>query len=249
MSLKIKISLAISILLFPMIVIAHTGAPHLEVEAGVVPGSWKYGWERLAEWLEVNIFTISTRAKQQANLILAEERLAELAELVQTRDQAQKNLDLVVSRYQYFLGQARDMAEKIIFLDGAQISLADRFQERTRIHEFLINQTLTNLSGRNYVAVAQALEIAHAENMEILRFMVEHYQLSDADIRKHQIILQQHIVFLENRFQDLKAKFNDQESKKIAKDLEAADKFKQSGLNREALQQIERVSLKIYSKL
>ena len=53
----------IIILLFPLAALAHEGEVHFAVYPTVLPGERGYFWEKIGEWIDVNLFTLSTKQK------------------------------------------------------------------------------------------------------------------------------------------------------------------------------------------
>ena len=217
------------ILVFPGIVLAHEGEVHFNVSAGTLPGQREYFFERAGEWLDVNIFTISTKAKQEKKLEFADERVAEIIQLGMDPDTNSRNLGLAVGRYQNFLKQAEDMAEKIIILDGKEIALAEQFEAATRLHEAVLS------SGYSREVLAAAM----IENGKIFKFMVVNYQFTDQDIKKHQGILDEHFEMIE--------KLNSQsKNEQVEKYLEEARKYQKAGLNVQAYDLIQKAKDILY---
>ena len=217
------------ILVFPGIVLAHEGEVHFNVSAGTLPGQREYFFERAGEWLDVNIFTISTKAKQEKKLEFADERVAEIIQLGMDPDTNSRNLGLAVGRYQNFLKQAEDMAEKIIILDGKEIALAEKFETATRLHEVVLSSGYPR----------EALDEAMIENEKIFKFMVVNYQFTDQDIKKHQAILDEHLKIVKNLTDPNK-------NKKVEEYLEEAQKFQKAGLNTQAYDFIKKAKNFLY---
>ena len=233
-----KIFVTLIIALLPVFVLAREGEVHFVSSAGTLPGQAGYFFERIGEWLDVNIFTISTKAKQQKRLDLADERVAEIIQLGTEPDTKSRNFGLAVGRYQNFLRQAEDMAEKIIVLDGKEIGLADKFEYTSRLHETLISQVLASAPPKIAGIIQEALTSARLGNEKIFKFMVVNYQFTDEDIKKHQDILEQHFEIVE--------KFNREENEKVEEYLDEARKYQKAGLNVQAYDLLQRAKNILY---
>lgn len=229
-----KIISFIIILLFPLTVLAHGVSLNLEVSATILPGDFKYAFELLGEWFAVNLFTLSTKQKQAKKLELAEERLAEFRELLLLGQPEPKALQKTLRRYESLLRDARDMAEKIIFLDGKEIALAERVERQTRLYEQVLLETLEEVSPSFAPLVLEALMEARIQNEVIFKFMVKNYQFNEDDIRKHQAILEAHLQDLEERLGAAEP------------NLLEARKFQKAGLNSEAYEWMKKGKNKMY---
>lgn len=192
-----RIILALIIMLSPLAVLAHEGHEQLSEPAGTLPGEGKYLFEKIGEWLDVNIFTLGTKDKQTKKLRFATERLSELTELITRTEQGEDDVREAVKRYRNFLYSAENMAEVIIFLDGREIAVAEKLEDETRHHEQVIGEYLgfTNLPYRSYFH--EALNEARTVNEQIFKFMVEKYQITDDDVEKHRKILDGHFEIVE----------------------------------------------------
>ncbi|MDZ4244198.1 MAG: hypothetical protein U1C57_03785, partial [Candidatus Doudnabacteria bacterium] len=186
-------------------------------------------FERVGEWFEVNVFTISTKAKQKKKLEFADERVAEIIQLASNSNIDAKDLRTAVSRYQNFLRQARDMAEKIIILDGKEIALAEQFEAATRLHETVLS------SGYSREALAAAM----IENGKIFKFMAVNYQFTDQDIKKHQGILDEHFEMIDKLDRQSK-------NQQVEEYLEEARKYQKAGLNVQAYDLIQKAKDILY---
>lgn len=239
------ISIAIIIiLLFPFPVLAHGLEPELRVEPGKLPGELAYIVERPAEWLSVNIFTISTKKKQAKKLTFASERIVELGALLYVPKVRQKHIDQALNRYRYYLENAEDMAEKIIFLDGREIAIAEKFEEETRLQEKYLRELAEGAAADKLSpAVYEALAIVRVQNEKMFKFMVEKYQATDADIRKHRAILSKHMALVREAMQALK---DEEKIKQVSNLLVEAEKFRKAGLNIEAYNLIKQAKDIIY---
>lgn len=223
------LGLIIIILSSPFFASAHGLEPGLQAEAGRLPGDLAYIFERPAEWLTVNLFTASTKKKQAKKLEFASERVAELGALLYTPAVKEKYLNLALDRYRYYLESAEDMAEKIIFIDGHQIAIADKFEEETRLQEKYLLELKEGLSAEKHSAqLDDALVEARSQNEKIFRFMVEKYQGTDAEIRKHQAILLKHLTLVREA---LLATPDETKIKETQNLLTEAEKFRKAGLN------------------
>ncbi len=228
-----KIAALLIILLLPFIATAHGFAVELDIDPGVLPGSPKYILERVGEWFTVNILTLSTKRKERKKLELARERLAEFKALIEQGSPKVKHLRAALAHYQNLLRQAEDMAEKIIFLDGAQIPLAEEIESTTRIHEQVIAELLEEINPQFAGFVQEALITARNENEKIFKFMVKNYQFTEADIRKHQNVLEQHFQIVETRLEKPEL-------------IQEARQFQKAGLNIEAYELVRKAKNLIY---
>jgi len=239
----IRITLTI-ILLLPIHVLAHGLEPGLRVDPGSLPGSFKYLFERPAEWIDVNLLTLSTKEKQDKKRQLSSERVAEMGPLLYGENPKLKHLETALGRYQYYLESAEDMAEKIIFLDGAEIGIAEQFEEETRLQEKFLRELLEGAPNNELTTVVrQAVTLARLQNEKIFKFMVKNYQFTDADIRKHQIILSWHMLLVREAMQLT----DDQDKLKKAEDLLVeAEKHRRAGLNKEGYDLISKAKNIVY---
>lgn len=241
-SMQRLISLATLIILFlPVLVSAHGFEVEFDVDPGVLPGSPKYFFERVGEWFEVNILTLSTKKKQARKLTFAEERLAEFKALIQEGQPKAKHLRLALSRYQNFLKEAEDMAEKIIFLDGAEILLAEEVEKITRIHEQVIGEILEEINPDFAGIVTEVLTTVQNENEKIFKFMIQHYQFTEQDIRKHKIIVGEHLRIAQSRI-NKRGKAGEKAQELIVE----ARKFQAAGLNIEAYDLVKKAKHVVY---
>ena len=243
---KKKIAFIFIILLLPLKVSAHGLEPILRVGAGVLPGSPKYLFERMAEWVDVNLLTVSTKKKEQKKLALSSERIAELGQLANLKNYNIKNMRLALSRYESELSSAEDMTEKIIFLDGAEIAEADNLEMETRMQEKFLREQKESAQGGQAADIMpiinEAVSTARINNEKIFTYMVQHYQATDADVRKHRIILSQHITLA----REAMIEADEIKSKKASKILDEAEKFRLAGLNEEAYRLIKRAKDALY---
>ena len=234
----------IIILLFPFMSAAHGIEPSLRSDPGKLPGEVWYWFERPAEWIEVNLFTISTKKKQEKRFEFASERVAEMGGLLYLAAPSEKNLDLALRRFRYFLESAEDMAEKIIFLDGAEIAVAEKFEAETRHQEKFLRELKEEENASEFEPqISEALGIAREQNAKIFRFMVKKYQGSEQDIKKHQDIISKHMALVREVLGDIE----DQDKlREIENLLVEAEKFRKAGLNIEAYGFINQAKVLIY---
>ena len=192
-----KIILALIIMLSPLAVFAHEGHAQLSEPAGTLPGEGKYFFEKIGEWVDVNILTLGTKDKQAKKLRFATERLSELTQLITQTESQEGDVREAAERYRNFLDSAENMAEVIIFLDGHEIAVAEKLEDETRHHEQVLGEYLgfTNLPHRSYIV--EALNEARTVNGQIFKFMVEKYQITDEDVEKHRKILDGHFEIVE----------------------------------------------------
>ncbi len=225
----------------PSVVLAHEGEVHFNYDAGTLPGERGYFWERIGEWFALNLFTISTKGKQEKSLRLADERVAEFLELLTERGLQPQALQETLRRYAYFLRRAEDMAEKIIFLDGAEIGLAEKLEQATRLHEEVLAQLLPDLKPELRSSVNEGLITARNENEKIFRFMVKNYQSNETDIDKHRRILEEHIELIGRLLRE------DNSNAVQIRDFRAeARKFQAAGLNLQAYDLIQKAKNVLY---
>lgn len=234
----------IIIIFLPLSVLAHGLELELRAEAGTVPGEAKYFFEKIGEWVEVNLLTLSTKKKQAKKLQFASERVAELGILANLQEPKDRDLRRTMARYKGQLVSAEDMAEKIIFLDGHEIGVAEKLEEETRLQEKFLREIKEQLSeGHIREVIDQSLKIAREINKRMFTFMVEKYQGSDADIRKHQAILGKHLALVRETLPAIQ----DQEKLKQVNDfLTEAEKFRKAGLNLEAYELIRQAKDSVY---
>ena len=238
-----NVYIALIILLFPLFATAHSLEGHFSAASTAVPGEAKYCAERIGEWFAVNIFTVSTRAKQQTKAALADERLAELIQLLATNSD-EKQIRKALANYIADIAEVRDMAQKIIILDGAEIALASDFERQTRLQEEALVEILEIFSGASRSAVMQALSEARSENRDMFRFMALHYQATDQDVRRHQNILEKHLQFV----MAAATGFDAATRKELDPIIAEARKFQKAGLNVQAYGFIDRAKNKLYGK-
>lgn len=193
---------------------------------------------RIGEWLDINIFTISTRAKQEKKLELASGWALKLSVLAMQSGSKIEDMKTALQQYQNYLRQAEDMAEKIIFLDGKEIGLAENFESISRYQESLFADLLFAADERTIGIIYEALSTSMIENEKIFKFMVERYQSTDEDIEKYRRIVEAHIAQVKQELGPLDAK-----SEQIAAHLEEAQKFLKAGLNIQAYEQVKKAKI------
>lgn len=174
------------------------------------------GNQRIAEWVEVNLLTVSTKAKQAKYLELAARHLDE------------------PTLYGQYLGQAEEMAEAILFLDGKEFAVAERFEAATREQEQIL--------GRQRPIPYPSLAAARIENENIYLFMVKNYQFNDADIKKYQGIIDRHIAIVE-------ALLREKPNARAAALIAEARKYQAAGLNIETYEYVKKAKDVVYAKL
>lgn len=236
------------ILLFPLFVAAHEGGVDFTVKAKALPGQSGYFLQQVGEWFSVNIFTLSTRQKQEKKLELASRRVAEIVALVQDSKSSPKALETAVQRYQGFLRDAGDMAEKIIILDGAEIGLAEKLEETTFVHEQVLSGLLPYVPVQLRGPVMESAATALIQNETIFKFMVKNYQGTDADIAKHQKILDRQMQGVSSMLDDLKRP-DKQKLARIDALLQEAQKFQKAGLNIEAYDLVHKARILLLTML
>lgn len=229
-----RIILIVIILIFPISALAHGEVPHFNIDAGTLPGGIKYGFELLGEWFSINLFTVSTKGKQERYLKQAEERLAEFMALYNYADQKEENLNKALEGYKSSLRKAEDMAEKIIFLDGNEIAIAYELENKTEIHEKVIVEVLEQGSPGSDEA-EEVLAEARAQNEKIFKFIVEKYQFNNEDIEKNKAVISEELNFVEARAKELgKNAEEKKKAKEIADLLAQGKKYNKLGLTIQA---------------
>lgn len=236
------------ILLFPIFASAHGLVPEITVPAGQVPGDRGYVFKNLSRWFEINIFTPSTKAKQQKYLRLSNERASEIYSLAALGAKA-SDLRRSVSAYQAAVSRAEDMAEKIIFLDGAQIGLATATENETAIQEKVFGEILEHATKENYQPITEALGFARTANEEIYNYMVTKYQQTDTDVERDKAILGREISFAERAEGFSPDLLSSQQKKKFEDSIAAAKKYQKTGLNWEGYLRLKKAKDLIYSAL
>lgn len=220
------------ILIFPISARAHGDVPHFSAEAGAVPGSLKYAFDRFGEWFDINFLTVSTKKKQDKRLRQAEERLAEFLEMSNLADKKEGNLRRAAGGYERSIAAAEDMAEKIIFLDGAEIEIAYDLEERTSTQEKAVFELFEGAVVYPIVA-EELMAAASAQNERIFRFIAEKYQFTGSDIERNKTIIGREIAFVEGRARAIK------DSAEISGYLSEAKKFQKFGLTVQAAELIK----------
>ena len=200
---------------------------------------YKIGFGRTGEWLTVNLFTISTKAKQEKYLEFADGYLAEIISHPSEK---------AVSGYEFNLEHARDFAEKIIFLDGAEIGLAAKFEEMTRIEEQVLAKLLLGANSEDRAIINEAISLTRVENRYMFAYMVEKYQLNNADISRDQKIVEAHLTLVERAVQNYRDILGDGKVLKIGGLLIEARKYQAAGLNLEAYDSLDKAKNIIYAK-
>ena len=228
---------ALIILLFPFFSAAHGAVLQFDVAAGALPGQKIYPVKTAGEWLNLNLFTVSTKAKQAKRLALADKKLAEILALSMSGEARPEDFQAALDDYRYYLASAEDMAEKIVFLDGAEIGIARDFEARTRLHEEVALEHLEDSKVKNQV-LRDVLSGARVQNRRMFTFMVVKYQLADEDIRVHKIILGEHMAIVRKRLADF--------DKDISNLLLEAQKYRNAGLNLKAYSIIEQAKDLVY---
>ena len=233
----------IIIAFFPYLAMAHEGEVHFSVNPTALPGERGYAWDIVSEWFSVNLFTLSAKGKQEKKLALAEERLAEFMALLATGGDTRGTLN----RYRDTLFDAADMARKIVIIDGGQIAIAEKLEERTRLHEAALIGLLESVSGERQAQVMTALSAARLNNEDTFIFMARNYQFNEADIKKHGEILQEHIELVEREIAtaDLDRPRND----KVRALIIEAKKHQSAGLNAEGYGLVKKAKNIIYSQI
>ena len=237
------------ILLLPLAVSGHGLEPTLTVDAGTLPDSPKYGFKRVWEWLDVNLLTVSTKKKEQKHLVFSSEKVAEIGRLSNLKKHKTSDLQLALSEYKTQIDTAEMMTEKVIWIDGAEIGEADNLELETRLQEKFLREQKEQMrqagvfTGDIVPIMNEALDTARIYNEKIFTYMVEHYQLTDADIRKHRIILSKNISLT----REAMLYTEDQDKIKKATDiLNEAEKFRMAGLNLEAYRLIKTAKDQVY---
>lgn len=254
---RILIFILIIILIFPVLVTAHEGEDHavesvvgdLGVEAGILPGELFYFLDQIGEWAEVNLLTPSTKQKHFARVGFAEERIAELYQLVELDVAKRSAFQKAGERYRQELNRAEDMAEKILILDGAELALAEKFEYDTRLQEQLLRDLLGLARPELKGVIMQAISSARIENQKMFNYMVKNYQFTESDIEKHRAIVREHIEYVQAELMRGGLDFPPERKEKIGVYFEEAEKFLAAGLNVEAYQYVNRVKNIFYSAI
>lgn len=240
-----KVIAVLIIAFLPIFATAHGDVPDLGVEPGNVPGTSTYIFERIGEWLLVNLFTISTKAKQERYLNLATERVAEMEALLITPNVDEKDLKVAVNRYQSLIGQAEDMAEKIVFLDGHQIAVAEAVENKTWIHEQVLSESLETANSKFSLILHEAIAAARTQNKKSFIFMVEKYTANQDDIDKYGMIVRQQVGFVHSR--QLLTVGDKDRAKEIENLLKESLKFVDAGQNAQAYNLLDQAKDILYS--
>jgi hypothetical protein len=214
----------------------------------VLSASAKAGFGATGEWIEVNLLTISTKAKQEKYLEYANRRVAEISVLA-NKEASEKNLRTVLNGYRNAIFKACDMAEKIIFLDGAEIGLAEDVENATRLHEQVLSELLAKAPAKIRPVLSGALSISRIENEEIFTYMVEKYQITDQDVEKHQKIVDRHLEIVERAHADYQKLLEGKTDQEIKKLLAEVQKSQKAGLALPAYQKLQAAKNLIYAKL
>ncbi|MBI4050583.1 MAG: hypothetical protein HY396_01255 [Candidatus Doudnabacteria bacterium] len=214
-------------------------------QAGVLPGEAAYIFDRLGDWIRINLMTLSTKQKQAKKLEVSQERLAELVTLVEIVPGKIAVLDEAVSGYRKYLRDSRDMALKIIILDGAEIGLARQLEKVTRENEAVLSDILGSANQVLRVYILEALIAAQVENEDIFKFIVKNYQFTQDDIEKNKAVIDEHLKLVEEKLP------LDDESKQQAVEsyLGEARKFQNAGLNVEAYDWVKKAKNVAYIKI
>lgn len=244
--MKRLLLVSLIIIVLPSFVLSHEGEVHFLVEPTALPGSLKYPFDRAGDWLNINLFTVSTKQKQQKRLGVAEERLAELLYLAQNKEVKEKNLGKALSGYTAYLTSAEDMAEKIIFLDGHEIGLARHLEERTRLHEQALAQALGKGSDASAGFFAEALILARVQNENSFKFIVEKYQFTDQDIADNKAVVEDHIAIVEASLAFFDKKKDAQKIKTIQGFLREAKNFEKFGFHLKAYELVKKAKNAVY---
>lgn len=234
-----KLFVALIILIFPAVVSSHGVSVYFPARAGILPGSWKYAFDRMGEWVDVNLLTVSTKKKQDKKLKNTDERVAEIIALTIQAGTSLDDLDLVLRRYEAGLRDAQDMAEKIIILDGAEISVGEKFEKSSRVQEQVLLEAYETAVEEQRGLLLEALHTAMLENEDMFRFMVTYYQQNDEDIRRYQAIVGDHMRIIQARYQ---VGANAQ----VDTDLSEARKFLNAGLSIRAYEFIKDAKNRVY---
>lgn len=240
---KISVFLILALLPFPSL--AHEGEIHFNVNPGTLPGEMGYVFERVAEWVSVNLLTVSTKAKQEKKLALADERLAEIIQLIALNKTDE--LGLPARRYQTFLTESEDMAEKIIFLDGAYIGLGYGFESRSRQHEMVLLDLLKDLPKHQRGEVIELISLTRIENEDMFRYIAGNYQRTDADIEKNKQVFGYHIDLVEKEL--FGGKINPEKARQISKLLLESRKHQGAGLTLEGYEYLKKAKSILYGQI
>lgn len=189
------------------------------IAVALVAGFTLYQKPVVRDWVDVNLLTVSTKEKQKKYLMIAHDYAHSL------------NIPGNLYRYEKFLRTAEDMAETIIFLDGAEVEIGYKFEELTRDLE-------PELAGKT-----EAQSEARIQNRKMFEYLVKNYQFTDEDIARHKRIVEAHISIVE---QGLAGISDQNKLKKVNEDLGEARKFLKAGLNIEAYGWVDRAKNVLY---
>lgn len=199
--------------------------------------------ERVAEWFEVNLFTVSTKAKQQKLVEFTEERVFEAV---------QGELDeKTVEYYQQDLSRAEDMTEKILFLDGRETPLAELFERVTFDQERALGDLLIGSSSDKQSLIFEVLTHARQQNRKMFEYLVVNYQFNEQDIEKHVAIVRRHLLYIVRELEVREPSFAkaSEDMLKILQNLEEAEEHLADGLNIGAYARVDQVKDIFYAKL
>ncbi len=230
-----KLLTVLIIISFPVFVLAHEEHDEetlqkYQKQANILPGEIGYIFDRLGDWVRINLLTLSTKQKQQKKLLVSQERFAELVTLVEVVPGKVGALAQAVEEYKKYLWEGRDMAQKIIILDGTEIELGRELELVTRENEEILSSFLESANPTSKVYVLEALIAARIENEEIFKFMVKNYQFTQSDIQANREIIEEHLKFVEEKFP-----LSDEARQVQAEGyLREAREFQKAGLNVEA---------------
>ncbi|TSA45746.1 hypothetical protein D4R52_01890 [bacterium] len=220
----------------------------LFVLAGIVFSS-KNRSRAAGEWVDINLLTIPTKAKQEKMAEYANRHVANFIALSKGSGRDGQDAAYELAAYQARIFGAEDAAEKIIFLDGAEINLADKLESETRGQEQALGSALMSVPKNESAAILEALNSARIANSMVFKYMVKNYQLSDADIAKHKAVVSAHLNLVGGYLAQSKTQFTAARLDKIQTLISEAEDFRKAGLNWEAYQKIDEAKNIIYGQL
>ncbi len=238
-NMKKILSTVFIILTLPFLVSARVTPPDLHAAPGALPGQSGYFFQNIREWLEINFFAVSTTAKQEKMLELSSRRLAEISKIASLPSVNVEVLNIATSHYGDLLGQAEDVAEKLVILDGAQLPVAEKLEQISRMHEQILLGLLQSSDKSDYRQLLEALNSARINNELIFKFMVKNYQYNQTDIAKYGNMVTEQIKFLREFAPTLPTPLPLNKQTELAKAYVELGKAEAAGLNPNSYDQLK----------
>jgi len=204
---------------------------------------------KIGEWLEVNLFTLSTKEKQLKRVEFAGERVEELKTIVDASLSEGRRYQRLLRNYKYELLRAQDMAEKILILDGAELPLALEFEKATRLYEQKLSKIFSQAQDGFEGILLEAITATRVENQDMFDYIVKNYQFTEEDIELYNAIVREHIAYIEGEISVSGVSFSAEQQEQIDLNLGEAEKFLDAGLNTEAYEYMDRVKNTFYAAL